>query len=288
MTKDLGFVKIRAIVYVVVSLFLFAGAEARAGDDPDQLFRQGKYAEAEKAYARSDMDNPKDIRFRYNRGCAAFQNSDLKTAVASFSSVLRRTDARDIRFKASYNLGNAAFKQGDFESASSFYRQALKLNPESEDSRHNLELALRELAKQKEKEKEKQQEKQQPDSADKGKKGEQSKAGDKGKTPEKGSEGQKDSGKGEDRGPAEKNGSDAEGEKQESEKDHPANLQGSPGSQQDTGKGENQEDHTRAGAAIDRKRAEAMLDNLQEDRSRFFRFQIPEDKRHGVGSGKDW
>ena len=287
MTKDLGFVKIRAIVYVVVSLFLFAGAEARAGDDPDQLFRQGKYAEAEKAYARSDMDNPKDIRFRYNRGCAAFQNSDLKTAVASFSSVLRRTDARDIRFKASYNLGNAAFKQGDFESASSFYRQALKLNPESEDSRHNLELALRELAKQKEKEKEKQQEKQQPGSGDKGRKGEQSKPGDKEKTSEKGSEGQKDSGEGEDRGP-EKNGSAAEGKKQEPEKDHQGSLQGALGSPQDMGKQENQDDNARAGAAIDRKRAEAMLDNLQEDRSRLFRFQIPEDKRHGVGSGKDW
>ena len=278
---------IRDIVYIIVSLFLFTGAEAWARDDPDQLFRQGKYAEAEKAYARSDMDNPKDIRFRYNRGCAAFQNSDLKTAVASFSSVLKRTDDREIRFKASYNLGNAAFKQGDFESASSFYRQALKWNPESEDSRYNLELALRELAKQKEKEKEKQQEKQQPGSGDKGRKGEQSKPGDKEKTSEKGSEGQKDSGKGEDRGP-EKNGSAAEGKKQEPEKDHQGSLQGALGSPQDMGKQENQDDHARAGAAIDRKRAEAMLDNLQEDRSRLFRFQIPEDKRHGVGSGKDW
>jgi hypothetical protein len=39
---------------------------------------------------------------------------------------------------------------------------------------------------------------------------------------------------------------------------------------------------------LDKKKAEALLDNLQEDRSRFLQFQIPEDKRTGVTSGKDW
>jgi hypothetical protein len=41
-------------------------------------------------------------------------------------------------------------------------------------------------------------------------------------------------------------------------------------------------------SAIDRKKAESLLDNLKEDRSGFMRFQIPEDKRYGIGSGKDW
>jgi len=52
--------------------------------DADELYRKGDYAEAEKAYKQGDMDNPKDIRFRYNRGCAAFQNSDYKGAAGSF------------------------------------------------------------------------------------------------------------------------------------------------------------------------------------------------------------
>jgi hypothetical protein len=42
------------------------------------------------------------------------------------------------------------------------------------------------------------------------------------------------------------------------------------------------------GAVLDRKKAEALLDNLKEDRSKFLRFQIPEDKKQGVPSGKDW
>ena len=53
---------------------------------------------------------------------------------------------------------------------------------------------------------------------------------------------------------------------------------------------EQDEDQTpdQPGAVLDRKKAEALLDNLKEDRSRFLRFQIPEDKRRGVKSGKDW
>jgi len=39
---------------------------------------------------------------------------------------------------------------------------------------------------------------------------------------------------------------------------------------------------------INKKKAEALLDSVEEDRSRFLSFQIPEKKRHAVRSGKDW
>ena len=79
-----------------------------AADPPDKLYRQGRYEEAEKAYAKADMDHPRDIRFRYNRGCAAFQNGQYKDADAAFSSVMRRAKDGNVRFRAAYNLGNSA------------------------------------------------------------------------------------------------------------------------------------------------------------------------------------
>jgi hypothetical protein len=39
---------------------------------------------------------------------------------------------------------------------------------------------------------------------------------------------------------------------------------------------------------IDKKKAEALLDNIKEDRSRFLQFLVPKEKRQGVESGKDW
>ena len=42
------------------------------------------------------------------------------------------------------------------------------------------------------------------------------------------------------------------------------------------------------GSSIDKKKAEALLDNVKENQSKFLRFVIPDEKRHGVLSGKDW
>jgi len=39
---------------------------------------------------------------------------------------------------------------------------------------------------------------------------------------------------------------------------------------------------------MDRKKAEALLDNVKEDRSKYLELQTPKGKRRGVLSGKDW
>ena len=41
-------------------------------------------------------------------------------------------------------------------------------------------------------------------------------------------------------------------------------------------------------AMMDKKKAEALLDNIKENRSKYLRFQVPREKRGGVPSGKDW
>ena len=134
---------------IICLLFLLLQNVGLAADPPDKLYRQGRFEEAEKAYAKADMDHPKDIRFRYNRGCAAFQNGQYKEAEAAFSSVMRRAKDSDVRFRAGYNLGNTAYKQGDYVSAAEHYKAALAANPDSADARYNLELSLRAIEKMK-------------------------------------------------------------------------------------------------------------------------------------------
>jgi Ca-activated chloride channel family protein len=116
---------------------------ALGADSPDELYRKGRYEAAQKAYTKGDMDHPKDIRFRYNRGCAAYQNRQYRQAAAAFASVLRRAKDRQIRFKAAYNLGNTAFKQAEYAKAVAHFKQAITANPASQDAKYNLELALR-------------------------------------------------------------------------------------------------------------------------------------------------
>ncbi len=254
--------KRRSVIFLLVVIGVFLGAPvfAASGENPDELYRLGRFAEAEKIYADSDMNNPKDLRYRYNRGCANYQGSDYKGAKASFSSVLRRAKDSKTRVKAAYNLGNTAFKQGDFASAAAHYKKAILIDPESENARYNLEIALRKLEKQKKEQKE-----GQKSSEKKGGKKDQSKDGKKGK------------GEGE-----------SSPDKSDEEKGPPKDLSGDLQPREALPQKEKDEGSAQAISLMDRKKAEALLDNVKEDRSKYLEFQTPKGKRRGVLSGKDW
>ena len=270
---------------LVITYGSLAGSPAYAGEDPDELYRQGNFAEAEKAYARYDMDHPKDTRYRYNRGCSAYQNSDYKGATAAFSSVLRRTEDNQIRFKAAFNLGNTAYKMGGFESAATYYRQALLVDPSSEDARYNMELALRAREKQKkeqnEKSKKEHEEKNQEKQTSENRqqpKGKNEEKQDPGKKQDKSDEGKNDNRSANNQKTEEKPPEDLSGELKP--------LQELP--QEDKKETPDSDKDKKDGASVDRRRAEALLDNIKEDPSRLLQYLIPEEKRHGVSSGKDW
>jgi len=281
-------------IWLFMVVLIASASKALAADNPDELYKQGRFAEAEEEYARLDMDHPKDIRYRYNRGCAAYQTSNYQSARAAFSSALRRASDDALRFKAAYNLGNIAYNQGDFESAVANYKQAIRYNPSSEDARYNLELALRNLEKEKKQGREERKSEKQQDS------GESQSAQRKGKE-EEGPDRQRSRQNSADQAQSrdqtespqeelakkEDDSGSSEGEKGQDES--PRDLSGTLEAFQLPPDVQNEEQLQGASKSkIDEKMAEALLDNIQEDRSRFLLFQVPEEKRHGVQSGKDW
>jgi len=304
----------RLLVWWAIALLL-SSTPVRAGEHPDDLYREGRFAEAEKAYARADMDRPRDVRFRYNRGCAAYRNGDYQAAGAAFSSVLRRTKDPRLCFRATYNLGNTAFKQGDFAAAADYYRQAIVTNPEDHDAKVNLELALRALGKQKaqqnqrpggSKNQNQERDKANADAQQKGASLKQDQQGEKARnnsdrsarTSPQQKEG-KHPGENEKAPAPEKQGSAQKDQTSVSKGNKQQNHQGQPKPQEGPlgqlgaagGQGfepERNADQNAPAVSIDRKKAEALLDNVKEDRSRFLRFQASNGKRSAVTSGKDW
>lgn len=287
------------VLLVVTALWTMAAARSQAAESPDDLYRQGRFAEAEKAYAQLDMDHPKDLRYRYNRGVTAYQRGDYQTAAAAFASVLRRSQDDDMRFKAAYNLGNAVYQQGDFKAAAEHYKQALAQNPSSEDARHNLELAVRALQLQPPQDGPSEDQsspdnEQQPDAGE----GKDDKAA-QGRPPEDKSSGQ-DSAQKQQKPDASEQAENSQGQSagQESEKISAENRQAWQQSQPDlTGdlKPRQSPSPARDGeqspqanmARMNQQKAEALLDNIQEDRSLLMRLQT-NGRRRGVASGKDW
>jgi len=229
-------------------------SRAIAAEHPDELYRQGYFVEAEEAYAHLDMGHPDDVRYRYNRGCAAFQGLEYQTARAAFSSVLRKAEDNEMRFRTAYNLGNTAFMQDDFSAAMGYYKQAIYYNPLSEDAKYNLELTLRALQELK-----------------------REKTDEKKTRPELGDDTRGGKGSG-GRG----------GEEHTPEGDADEDLTGEL-EQVESGEEEMSEDSSdKPTAVMNKKTAEDFLDKIREDRSRLMHFQVPKDKKRGVKSGKDW
>jgi len=288
----------------------FGLTPASASETPDELYRLGRYEEAEQAYARHDMDHPKDIRFRYNRGCAAFQNGQYEEATAAFSSVIRRTDIEDIRFKSTFNLGNTAFKQGDYASAVRFFKQALVDQPANEDARYNLELSLRSLKKEQEKQKQTQEDSPPSDTGSRGDNPEQQEGAD---NQERGKQ------------PPDKQSPPGEQHKEDSQKkDEPQKSEDRTPGQNEKNQPENKDSQTSSQdkppdskeeempsgnlkpreampeleatdplegnrpADIDKKKADALLDNVQEDPAAIMQFMVSEEERQNSFSGRDW
>jgi Ca-activated chloride channel family protein len=283
----------RHLIEAAVLFWFLASPFAAAAEDADELYREGRFSEAEKAYARWDMDRPKDIRYRYNRGCAAYQSGDFQGAKAAFSSVLRRTEDEEIRFKSTYNLGNAAFREGDFESAIQYYKEALMLNPESRDARYNLELALREHEKQNRRADAAPKKEAQKDSAPSGDRRDASrteKQGEKADKPPTDPQRQAEGGEPKQPEPqkdAEPEKQGTSGQRQPAENESPTDLSGALSPLQAMPEPKEPDPKAHSRASLDQKKAEALLDNLKEDRSRFLQFQIPRDKK-AAPSGKDW
>jgi len=287
----------RAFTWLSMLVVIASASKVLAADSPDGLYKQGRFAEAEKEYARLDMNHPKDIRYRYNRGCAAYQNSDYQSARAAFSSSLRRALDDGLRFKTAYNLGNIAYTLGEFESAAANYKQAIRYNPSSENARYNLELALRSLEREKKQSAEEQKSANQQDS------GESQSAQ---RAPRKGKEQEEPDRQASQQNPASQEQSrdqtESPQEELENKEDDLTPSEGKKGEHESPRElsgalealrvrpGEQNEEQPRGSgkSTIDEKMAEVLLDNIQEDRSRFLLFKVPKEKRRGVQSGKDW
>jgi tetratricopeptide (TPR) repeat protein len=90
---------------------------------------------------------PGDPRTRYNSGTAELGARRLRQSIGLLEKAARDAPA-DLAPAACYNLGNARLAAGDAAGAVEAYKRALRLVPSDADTKHNLEIALREREKE--------------------------------------------------------------------------------------------------------------------------------------------
>ncbi|MEO7676525.1 MAG: hypothetical protein ABIV39_07175, partial [Verrucomicrobiota bacterium] len=155
----------------VGALILLAACSAVAS--PASALRDyeaGNFHSAMDEFKKLSQEKTNDLRLSYNAGTAAYRAKQFEDAQKYLSAAAAAPDLK-LQQQAYYNLGNASFEAGEampepdkkkeaWEGSAKNFKNALKLNSEDADARHNLALVqkkLEELKKQQD-----QQQKQQP------------------------------------------------------------------------------------------------------------------------------
>lgn len=138
----------RVLVWMLLAILpatLWAQAERKYIREGNELYQNGKYAEAAAKYAEA-LKIKKDYLAAYlNQGNALYQQDSLDLAAQQFELAANLSTDKDLKAKAYHNLGNTYLKSGKYEESIEAYKNALRNNPNDADTRYNLAYAQSKL-----------------------------------------------------------------------------------------------------------------------------------------------
>jgi Ca-activated chloride channel homolog len=139
---------------LVIFIFLMAGcsaAIAQSGQDRSMVrqgnrhYNEGNYAEAELDYRRALEADPENARALFNLGNALYRQGRYDEAASLFDALTRLAPS-DINLASAYhNLGNSHLGAQRYGEGIEAYKNALRISPSDDDTRYNLEYAMKHL-----------------------------------------------------------------------------------------------------------------------------------------------
>ncbi len=140
-------------VILVIWLMAIAGM-AKAQDDQsllikgNELYKNRQYDEAAAQYQKATDINEKNPKAQYNLGNALYRSKKNADAQKAFDAAAESAKDQAIKSKALYNKGVTFSSEKKLIESIDAYKETLKLNPDDNEARENLQKALNELKKQ--------------------------------------------------------------------------------------------------------------------------------------------
>jgi len=135
--------------------------------DGNRLFGEGKFDEAANAYQNAKLDNPLSPVIDYNIANTLYEKKQYEEALKQFDEVIRKSDDPLLQAKALFNKGNTLFRLNKLPESVLAFKDALKLVPDDDDAKYNIEYVRARLKQNSEKKQDdqKQEKKQEPSEA---------------------------------------------------------------------------------------------------------------------------
>jgi len=141
--------KAKTLFWVIWCLLVFSqsltysqtsGTYIRQGN---KAFEKADYQEASRLYRESLKKKPDLTEGLFNLGNALYRQGKFDSTRTNWQKVIESTPRQDIKSQAWHNIGNSYLSERKPREAIEAYKNALKLNPQDEETRHNLAYALR-------------------------------------------------------------------------------------------------------------------------------------------------
>ena len=126
-------------------------AQRKAKDllrDGNKLYNQEKYTDASVAYRKALGENNNYDKADFNLGNAFYQEKNYKEAVSQFELSAKTAKDKFAKAEAFHNIGNAMIEQKQYQPAVDAYKNALRNNPNDDETRYNLAVAQKLLDKE--------------------------------------------------------------------------------------------------------------------------------------------
>ena len=137
----------RNILYIVLllnSVLLFGQEKDKNLYNGNQSFKEKKYADAEADFRVTESKkSPKKATAGYNLGNSVYRQNQQGEAQIRYIQALEHAKTKEEKHRIYHNLGNTFMLDKNYEAAAEAYKNALRNNPNDEETRYNYALAKR-------------------------------------------------------------------------------------------------------------------------------------------------
>ena len=154
-----------SLLFIVICLF---PVTSKAQKDKElikkgnEAYEKKEYDNAIQNYQQASEKNPANTVAQYNLGNALYKNNKTDEAVRAYDEALTKTSSKADKSKSYYNKGVVLQNNKKLPECIEAYKNALKLNPQDDDARLNLQKALQQQKEQQKKEDKDKKEKKEP------------------------------------------------------------------------------------------------------------------------------
>jgi Ca-activated chloride channel family protein len=145
----------------MVVIFILAGniTHAQGGEktiikEGNDAYKKADYTSASQSYGKVILKNPENATAQYNLGNALYKLEKKEEAVAAYDKAATQLSKPVEKSNALYNKGVVFQNDKKLPECIEAYKTALKLDPNNEDARQNLQKALQQQKKQEQEQKE--------------------------------------------------------------------------------------------------------------------------------------